>query len=950
MSGKVTGRRRSSIKEKGSIKNFFGKKEASDDISDAGDKEVSSVRSSPDKTSDYESETSRSNTPTVSSVGSSPTQEVSKDETSVAVKREVKTEEEDEEGQGADMFNATADAEDLDDKAGVSAAIRSGLLSADVKDEEERMKAETLRMERQEEVKRKQEMAKEAEELSVKQRYERLQKLLGKSQFYTDFLLKKMKGHEAAMELKKQTNEARAKKRAEKGENALTDKRRTGRNEEKEEVEEKSTAKRGRKSKGGEEPASKKRKTEDVVDQEEVKKNRNEKDRKFEGREIPSNQPLLLTGGIMRDYQLEGYEWMSTLWENGINGILADEMGLGKTIQTVALFCHMYEMGVSGPFLVVAPLSTVPNWVNEFKRFAPKVPCVLYHGNLQERLVLRDKLSEVTSCDEVDGKPMMNVVVTSYEIAMNDRAAFSSIMWRYIVVDEGHRLKNMNCRLIRELKQYHSANRLLLTGTPLQNNLSELWSLLNFLLPEIFDDLRVFESWFNAKELHENTEEMARIAAQEQQNSILSTLHQILTPFLLRRVKTDVDLQIPPKKEVLVYCPLTSRQEEMYRAVVEKTIKDLICKDEDKKKKVDVLPEKRKRTAVDYSVFLDDREFEGSDDKFEAHIAKLTEYRESLASSNNTASAYLNEMDRMAEGSDKNFSIKSRMMDMRKSVNHPYLIEYPLTECGSFYASGPDMIDICGKLQALDQMLVQLLKGGHKMLIFSQMTKMLDVLGDYCNMKKWKFCRLDGSMNFLDRQANIDKFNSDPEHSIFLLSTRAGGLGINLTAADTCIIYDSDWNPQQDLQAQDRCHRIGQTKPVMIYRLVTANTIDQKIVERAAAKRRLEKMIIHRSKFKAGAENVTNSLQSISAQELLSLLDSKDYCGAVSGEAKSGQVFTQDQLDKLLDRSDLAWGANPHNPVNIEKEKNKAVSGIKGVFQVIDQDEKKTDLGSVKDK
>merc|ERR1719186_703642 len=951
MSGKVTGRRRSSVKEKGSIKNFFGKKEASNDISDAGDKEVSSVRSSPDKTSDYESETSRSNTPTVSSVGSSPTQAESKDETSVAVKREVKTEEEeDEEGQGADMFNATADAEDLDDKAGVSAAIRSGLLSAEVKAEEERMKAETLRMERQKEVKRKQEMAKEAEELSVKQRDERLQKLLGKSQFYTDFLLKKMKGHEAAMELKKQTNEARAKKRAEKGENALTDKRRTGRNEEKEEVEEKSTAKRGRKSKGGEEPASKKRKTDDVVDQEEVKKNRNDKDRKFEGREIPSNQPLLLTGGIMRDYQLEGYEWMSTLWENGINGILADEMGLGKTIQTVALFCHMYEMGVSGPFLVVAPLSTVPNWVNEFKRFAPKVPCVLYHGNLQERLVLREKLSEVTSCDEVDGKPMMNVVVTSYEIAMNDRAAFSSIMWRYIVVDEGHRLKNMNCRLIKELKQYHSANRLLLTGTPLQNNLSELWSLLNFLLPEIFDDLRVFESWFNAKELHENTEEMARIAAQEQQNSILSTLHQILTPFLLRRVKTDVDLQIPPKKEVLVYCPLTSRQEDMYRAVVEKTIKELICKDEDKKKKVDVLPEKRKRTAVDYSVFLDDREFEGSDDKFEAHIAKLTEYRESLASSNNTASAYLNEMDRMAEGSDKNFSIKSRMMDMRKSVNHPYLIEYPLTECGSFYDSGPDMIDICGKLQALDQMLVQLLKGGHKMLIFSQMTKMLDVLGDYCNMKKWKFCRLDGSMNFLDRQANIDKFNTDPEHCIFLLSTRAGGLGINLTAADTCIIYDSDWNPQQDLQAQDRCHRIGQTKPVMIYRLVTANTIDQKIVERAAAKRRLEKMIIHRSKFKAGAENVTNSLQSISAQELLSLLDSKDYCGAVSGEAKSGQVFTQDQLDKLLDRSDLAWGANPHNPVNIEKEKNKAVSGIKGVFQVIDQDEKKTDLGSVKDK
>merc|ERR1712096_317961 len=321
-----------------------------------------------------------------------------------------------------------------------------------------------------------------------------------------------------------------------------------------------------------------------------------------------------------------------------------------------------------------------------------------------------------------------------------------------------------------------------------------------------------------------------------------------------------------------------------------------------------------------------------------------TEYRESLASSNNTASAYLNEMDRMAEGSDKNFSIKSRMMDMRKSVNHPYLIEYPLTECGSFYDSGPDMIDICGKLQALDQMLVQLLKGGHKMLIFSQMTKMLDVLGDYCNMKKWKFCRLDGSMNFLDRQANIDKFNSDPEHSIFLLSTRAGGLGINLTAADTCIIYDSDWNPQQDLQAQDRCHRIGQTKPVMIYRLVTANTIDQKIVERAAAKRRLEKMIIHRSKFKAGAENVSASLQSISPQELLTLLDSKDYCGSVG--LTDGQLFSDQQLAQLLDRSDLAWDKDSQH--SHQPSITASTSGVQGVFKVIDQDEKKMDLGSVK--
>merc|ERR1712241_340091 len=292
---------------------------------------------------------------------------------------------------------------------------------------------------------------------------------------------------------------------------------------------------------------------------------------------------------------------------------------------------------------------------------------------------LRQNLGDVVKCEELGGKELMKVVVTSYEIAMNDQAAFSSIMWRYIVVDEGHRLKNMNCRLIRELKQYHSANRLLLTGTPLQNNLSELWSLLNFLLPEIFDDLRVFESWFDAKDMHEDMEERKRVVAQEQQNSILTTLHQILTPFLLRRVKTDVDLQIPPKKEVLVYCPLTQRQKDLYRHIVEKTIEDFITTEEEKKE--EVLPEKRKRTTVDYSAFLDDKEY-ADDDKFEAHITKLNEYTEKIRGSG--GSAYAKVMDKLKAGKEKNFSVKSRMMDMRKAVNHPYLIEYPISDCGTF--------------------------------------------------------------------------------------------------------------------------------------------------------------------------------------------------------------------------------------------------------------------------
>lgn len=460
------------------------------------------------------------------------------------------------------------------------------------------------------------------------------------------------------------------------------------------------------------------------------------------------------------------------------------------------------------------------------------------------------------------------------------------------------------------------------------------------MLPEIFDDLRVFESWFDAKDMHEDMEERKRVVAQEQQNSILTTLHQILTPFLLRRVKTDVDLEIPPKKEVLVYCPLTQRQKDLYRHIVEKTIEDFLTTDEEKGD--EVLPEKRKKAHVDYSAFLDEREF-ADDDKFEEHIAKLNEYTERIKGSGN--SAYAKVMDKLKGKNEKNFSVKSRMMDMRKAVNHPYLIEYPISDCGTFYDTTEDMIDICGKLAVLHQMLTKLNEKGHKTLIFSQMTKMLDILGDYLNLKKIKFCRLDGSMQFMDRQENIDTFNKDPEHKVFLLSTRAGGLGINLTAADTCIIYDSDWNPQQDLQAQDRCHRIGQTKPVMIYRLVSANTIDQKIVERAAAKRKLEKMIIHKEKFKSGASSIATSLKTLSPTELLNLLDSKDHVGVVSAEAlASGKVFTDEQMEQLLDRSDLAWGENPHNPAN------KVVNKVEGIFTVIDQDmDKKGDLGSVKE-
>ncbi|KAJ1886103.1 putative ATPase, partial [Kickxella alabastrina] len=209
--------------------------------------------------------------------------------------------------------------------------------------------------------------------------------------------------------------------------------------------------------------------------------------RTIDGQKVSPRQPQLITGGIMREYQLEGMEWLASLYENGLNGILADEMGLGKTLQTIAFLCFLRERKVWGPFLILCPLSTLSNWVSEFYRFTPNTPVLLYHGNPDERKELRRK--HLRKLDQ-----NFPIVVTTYEISMRDKQALQKFAWKFIIIDEGHRIKNMNCKLIRDLKSYQSTNRLLLTGTPLQNSLSELWSLLNFLLPDIFDDLESFQA------------------------------------------------------------------------------------------------------------------------------------------------------------------------------------------------------------------------------------------------------------------------------------------------------------------------------------------------------------------------------------------------------------------------------------------------------------------------
>uniref|UniRef100_A0A3B5REU3 Proliferation-associated SNF2-like protein n=1 Tax=Xiphophorus maculatus TaxID=8083 RepID=A0A3B5REU3_XIPMA len=613
-------------------------------------------------------------------------------------------------------------------------------------------------------------------------------------------------------------------------------------------------------------------------------------DRKVNGQPVPVQQPQLFTGGVMRWYQIEGVEWLRMLWENGINGILADEMGLGKTIQCIAHIAMMVEKKVMGPFLVVAPLSTVPNWISEFKRFAPEISVMLYHGTPPERSKLLKQVRRSQG-----PLNMFPVVITSFEISMIDRKFLQHLQWKYLIVDEGHRIKNLNCRLVRELKMLPTDNKLLLTGTPLQNNLAELWSLLNFLLPEVFDDLKSFESWFDINSLGEGDD----VVVAEREQNILSMLHQILTPFLLRRLKTDVTLEVPPKKEIIVYAPLTTKQETLYSAVVNKTIEKFFSCQKEAPVPVtpDGRPKRRTRRSVDYSETESDTQ------------AALMKY---LERSNISLVA------------DITLKLQNVLMVLKRCCNHPYLVEYPLDPVTQQFKIDEQLVQTSGKFLILDRLLPALKNRGHKVLIFSQMTSILDILMDYCYLRDFRYSRLDGSMPYTERDENIQRFFTDPEVFIFLLSTRAGGLGINLTAADTVIIFDSDWNPQADLQAQDRCHRIGQTKPVVVYRLVTANTIDQKILERASAKRKLEQMVIHKKKFKGGKAELNQSKSCIDLDELRDLLQAR----GPEKEVKSsrGKVISDKDLEILLDRSDLL-------------ENRRSMKEKVGVFRVIDAKE-----------
>ncbi|KAL9442896.1 hypothetical protein AB3S75_016291 [Citrus x aurantiifolia] len=536
------------------------------------------------------------------------------------------------------------------------------------------------------------------------------------------------------------------------------------------------------------------------------------------------HSPEFLSGGSLHPYQLEGLNFLRFSWSKQTHVILADEMGLGKTIQSIAFLASLFRESIS-PHLVVAPLSTLRNWEREFATWAPQMNVVMYVGTSQARNIIREyefyfpknpkkvkkkKSGQVVSESKQD-RIKFDVLLTSYEMINLDSASLKPIKWQCMIVDEGHRLKNKDSKLFSSLKQYSTRHRVLLTGTPLQNNLDELFMLMHFLDAGKFGSLEEFQ------------EEFKDINQEEQ----ISRLHRMLAPHLLRRVKKDVMKELPPKKELILRVELSSKQKEYYKAILTRN----------------------------YQI--------------------------------------------LTRRGGAQISLINVVMELRKLCCHPYMLEGVEPDIEDTNESFKQLLESSGKLQLLDKMMVKLKEQGHRVLIYSQFQHMLDLLEDYLTFKKWQYERIDGKVGGAERQIRIDRFNAkNSSRFCFLLSTRAGGLGINLATADTVIIYDSDWNPHADLQAMARAHRLGQTNKVMIFRLITRGSIEERMMQMTKKKMVLEHLVVGRLKAQNINQEELDDIIRYGSKELFA--DENDEGG------KSRQIHYDDAaIDRLLDRDQV---------------------------------------------
>ncbi|KAJ1969607.1 ATP-dependent DNA helicase Hrp3 [Dispira parvispora] len=557
-----------------------------------------------------------------------------------------------------------------------------------------------------------------------------------------------------------------------------------------------------------------------------------------------TQQPKYLVGGELRDYQLTAINWMGSLWSRNENGILADEMGLGKTIQTISFISYLFHsLHVYGPCLVVVPLSTIMAWEREFQKWAPDINTIAYIGDNRSRQAIRQFEFYVPDQGQ-DGRPvypdsryaptlaqeladvrqhqpklLFNVLLTTYELVIKDQAVLGDIRWAFMAVDEAHRLKNSQSLLSETLRSFQITNSLLVTGTPLQNSVKELYSLCNFLMPDKFSDRE--HAYFDFQVGDADPDKIRE-------------LHQRLRPYMLRRLKKEVEKSMPQKIERILRVELAPLQVHYYRNILTRNYQAL---------------------------------------------------------------------NRGASGTSQ-MSLLNIVMELKKASNHPFLFPNAETLASGREEQLRGLIHNSGKMVLLDKLLTRLKAGGHRVLIFSQMVRLLDILSDYLALRGYAHQRLDGSVGSEARKKAIDQFNAPQSQDfVFLLSTRAGGLGINLTAADTVIIFDSDWNPQNDLQAMARAHRIGQTKTVNVYRLISKGTIEEDVIERAKRKMVLEYCIIKRmdtsgqSVLQSGTKSqstlaVLKELAGDKAEQLAQLVP--------SNKANANQYFNRDELSAIL--------------------------------------------------
>ncbi|TVY27764.1 putative DNA helicase [Lachnellula hyalina] len=793
--------------------------------------------------------------------------------------------------------------------------------------------------------------------------------------------------------------------------------------------------------------------------------------------DVDLEQPKMLQAQL-KEYQLKGLNWLVNLYEHGINGILADEMGLGKTVQSISVMAYLAEKhGIWGPFLVVAPASTLHNWQQEITKFVPTLKVLPYWGTAADRKVLR-KFWDRKHITYTQDAPF-HVLITSYQLVVSDVAYFQKMKWQYMILDEAQAIKSSQSSRWKSLLGFHCRNRLLLTGTPIQNNMQELWALLHFIMPSLFDSHDEFSEWFS-KDIESHAQSNTKLNEGQ-----LKRLHQILQPFMLRRVKKHVQKELGDKIELDIFCDLTYRQRAYYRNLRNQiSIMDLIEKatlgdDNDTGTLMNLVMQFRKvcnhpdlferaETSSPFSFghYAETASFmrEGPSINVAYSTRNLIEYelpkliwreggRLSQAGRDNEKAGFrgkyldqlmniwkpenifentkdneafswlrfsdtsINELSTASrkdvfgravdlaqkprrlgalsivydEEEEKTFTPAQAMLrvvdrqdrkPLAEVTNEGYLNKLfnvakdvwadsglsRMEQCGRPKASAPPIDVFCasrgaiiekenimfnvpirralygpspveekalitskvpssfypptkmlpaptsekqrftnisvpsmrrfvtdsGKLAKLDELLFKLKEGGHRVLLYFQMTRMIDLMEEYLTYRNYKFLRLDGSTKLEDRRDTVHDFQTRPEIFIFLLSTRAGGLGINLTSADTVIFYDSDWNPTIDSQAMDRAHRLGQTKQVTVYRMITRGTIEERIRNRALQKEEVQKVVMTGGSG-GGVDFNTRSKENRTKDIAMWLVDDEE---AAEIERKEAEIAAQEAKEQ----------------------------------------------------